>query len=84
MTPSQPVSYKSSNSATASNGFGTLAEAGWSKQSPLFDAECQSGGAIAMSRVGKEIVLLHRASPTAPVLLQVGRYVRNEIRRTNV
>ncbi|MGE3802671.1 MAG: alkaline phosphatase family protein [Candidatus Kapaibacterium sp.] len=84
MTPSQPVSYKSSNSATASNGFGTLAEAGWSKQSPLFDAECRPGGAIAMSRVGKEIVLLHRASPTAPVLLQVGRYVRSDARRTNV
>ena len=76
MTPSQPVSYKSNDSATASNGFGTLAEAGWSRQQPIFDASCQPGGAIAMGRAGDEILLLHRASAGAPAQLHAGRYVR--------
>ena len=76
MTPSRPVSYKSYDSATASNGFGTLAEAGWSQQSPLFGTQCQPGGALAMGRVDQEIALLYRASPGAPVRLVVGRYIR--------
>jgi hypothetical protein len=37
MTPLKPVSYKSR--------FGTLAEAGWSRQSPIFEARCGPDGA---------------------------------------
>lgn len=62
MTPSQPVLSKSTDSATASNGFGTLAEAGWSQQSPLFDARSGPGGALAMGRAGNQVLLHCRAS----------------------
>lgn len=76
MTPSQVVSYKSSDSATASNGFGTLAEAGWSKQTPIFDAHCHPGAALAMARSGNEILLLHRSREDEAVQLRSGKYVQ--------
>ena len=58
------------------NGFGTLAEAGWSKQSPIFDARCAPGGALAMGRAGSQILLLYRAGAGSPVWLHEGQYVR--------
>ena len=73
-TPSQPVSYKRADSATTSNGFSTLAEAGWSRQAPIFDARCEAGGELALARAGAEILLLCRARPSAPVELRIGRY----------
>jgi hypothetical protein len=75
MTPSQPVSYKSTDSPTASNGFGTMVEAGWSRQSPIFGTRCGAGGALAIASAGDEIVLLHRSSSGAPVGLSAGRYM---------
>jgi len=78
MTASQPVSYKKENSPTSSNGFGTLAEAGWSHQSPMFGARCAAGGALAMARAGDEIVLLSRAAAGAPIELRLGRYEKSE------
>ncbi len=45
MTPAKPVSYKNA-APDVNNGFGTLAEAGWSHQSPIFDARCETGGAL--------------------------------------
>lgn len=32
MTPEKPISYNASDETTTSNGYGTLAQAGWSKQ----------------------------------------------------
>jgi hypothetical protein len=80
ITPSKPVSYKSADLKTASNGFGTLAEAGWSQQSPIFDARCEPGGALAMGRAGNKVLLLYRASAGSAVRLQEGRYVRKNSR----
>ena len=76
MTPARPVSYKHTDVATASNGFGTLAEAGWSRQSSVFNARCQPDGAIAMARCGNALCLLHRANAEAPVLLHTGVYAQ--------
>lgn len=76
MTPSMPVSYKSADSASVSNGFGTLAEAGWSHQAPIFDVRCEAGGELALARAGAEILLLCRTRPGAPVELRIGRYER--------
>jgi hypothetical protein len=75
MTPLKPVSYKSADT-DVNNGFGTLAEAGWSKQSPIFDARCAPGGALAMGRAGSQILLLYRAGAGSPVCLHEGQYVR--------
>jgi hypothetical protein len=78
MTPSKPVSYKSADSVDASNGFGTLAEAGWSRQSPIFDARCEPGGALAMGRAGNQILLLYRAAAGSALQLHEGQYVRKD------
>ena len=75
MTPAKPVSYKNPN-RDVNNGFGTLAEAGWSKQSPIFDASCGPGGALAMGRAGRQILLLYRTGPRSPIWLREGQYVR--------
>ena len=76
MTPAKPVSYKSAD-ADVNNGFGTLAEAGWSRQSPIFDARCGPGGALAMGRAGSQILLFCRAMKGSFVQLLEGQYVRN-------
>jgi hypothetical protein len=75
MTPAKPVSYKNS-AADVNNGFGTLVEAGWSKQQPLFDARCEARGALAMGRAGSQVLLIYRATAGARVQLLIGQYVR--------
>ena len=78
MTPAKPVSYKN-YSKDVNNGFGTLAEAGWSHQSPIFDARCEQGGALAMGRAGNQILLLYRAQAGSSVQLLEGEYVQNNV-----
>lgn len=75
MTPLKSVSYNQDDVESASNGFGTLAEAGWSRQSPIFDAACKPGGTLAMGRAGHQILLLCRPSVGAPLQMYEGQYV---------
>ncbi len=56
MTPLKPVSYNQSDETTTSNGYGTLALAGWSAQEPIQGVF--NRGAMAMARLGSELVLL--------------------------
>ena len=60
--------------AVASNGWGTLAEAGWSLQVPIDDVT--SGVAMAMTRVGSAIALLSQPSAGGGVRMCLGRYER--------
>jgi hypothetical protein len=78
MTPAKPVSYKNA-AVDVNNGFGTLAEAGWSKQSPMFDTRCERGGALTMGRAGSQILVLYRAKPGSCVQLLVGQYVQKDV-----
>ncbi|MBN9089896.1 MAG: hypothetical protein J0J01_23550 [Reyranella sp.] len=75
MTPLKPVSYKNA-AKDVNNGFGTLAEAGWSKQAPIFEARCEPGGVLAMGRAGRQLLLLYRNGAGAPVWLHEGSYGR--------
>jgi len=75
MTPGKPVSYKNAD-RDVNNGFGTLAEAGWSKQRPIFPARCEPGGALAMGRGGHKIVLLYRTAKGSRLQLIEGGYTR--------
>jgi hypothetical protein len=77
MTPLKPVSYKSPH-VDVSNGFGTLAEAGWSRQSPIFEARCGPGGALTMGRAGQQILLRYRTGAASPVWLHEKRYVQKK------
>ena len=76
MTPVEAGVVQERGSKDVNNGFGTLAEAGWSKQSPIFDARCAPGGVLAMGRAGHQILLLYRTGAGAPVWLHEGQYVR--------
>jgi hypothetical protein len=60
---------------TASNGWGTLAEAGWSPQVPIEGA--LAGGAMAMTRFGSSIALLSQSSSGGSVKISLGRYERS-------
>ena len=79
MTSAKPVSYKSEDSADASNGFGTLAEAGWTHQKPIFGARCQPGGAVAMGRSGNQIQLLFRDCASSEIRLLTGQYLHQGV-----
>ena len=62
MTHGRPVSQRQSRARTGSNGFRTLAEAGWSPQEPVNRALCAVGGALAMARLGDGLLLAARSS----------------------
>lgn len=55
MTPKLPISYNASDATTTSDGYGTLAEAGWSTQRSI---GVQSKGRIALAKMGERLVLL--------------------------
>ncbi len=73
LTPQNPVNYNESGTGM-SNGFGTLAEAGWSVQTPLPGAG--AGSAMAMAADGDAIFALSQTSSGAPLQLSVGNYRR--------
>lgn len=58
---------------TSSNGFGTLAEAGWSLQEPIHDL--QASGVLTMARFGNRLALLSQPSPGDHLHLSIGEYV---------
>ncbi|MDC0711896.1 alkaline phosphatase family protein [Stigmatella sp. ncwal1] len=75
MTPTRPVSYKSKDFMTSNDGFGTLAQGGWSPQTPIHGAFVAPRGGLAMARVGDEIVLAFQPEAGGEILFRKGRYV---------
>ena len=76
LTPSNDISYIREGALMNSDGFGTLAEAGWSKLTPISEVCCESGGALAMGRAGNQILLLCREQAGSALQLYEGRYVQ--------
>ena len=74
LTSGLPVSYEASDETTTSNGYGTVAEAGWSAPDPIAGARWDGGEILAMARRGAELVLLHQPGPGCAVLISSGRY----------
>lgn len=72
MTPLHPVDY--ATGSTGSNGYGTLAQAGWTLQAPV--ARVANAGAMAMARFGDRVALLFQPSAGAGLQLATGGYVR--------
>jgi hypothetical protein len=75
LTAQNPVNYALSETGK-SNGYGTLAEAGWSRQAPVPGSEVSSASALAMASTGDAVVLLSQESSGAPLLMSVGSYRR--------
>lgn len=67
-----------------SNGFGTLAEAGWSVQQPIARVRNHAAGGLAMARVGARLMLLSQPKAGGPLHLSVGEYGRAKPRRAAV
>lgn len=74
MTPHLPVSYSASDAASTSNGYGGLAEAGWSTQTKL-DIPTPPDSAMAMAANQSGITLIYRTQSTGEFVSIVGNYV---------
>ncbi|WNZ60931.1 alkaline phosphatase family protein [Myxococcus sp. MxC21-1] len=74
MTPAKPVEYNTKDYASFNDGFGTLAQAGWSPQTPIPGTHCAPGGGLAMARVGDELILAFQPEAGGGIHLRKGRY----------
>ena len=74
MTPLEPISYDKSDETTTSNGYGTLAQAGWSRQTPINGVYHHAARAMAMARVGSEVVLFFAPDARDRIQMCSGRY----------
>jgi hypothetical protein len=74
LTPKKPISYDPKLRATHSNGFGTLAEANWTKQVPIHGSRCGPAAPLAMGRAGDQLLLLAGPPEGGPVELWIGQY----------
>lgn len=72
MTPKLRVSYNASDKKTTSNGYGTLAEAGWSRQLAI-DGIVHQGGSLDLTSVGDRLALAYQDSD-GRVMLCFGAY----------
>lgn len=70
LTPLHPVDY--ATGATGSNGYGTLAQGGWTLQAPV--AGLTNAGAMAMARFGERLALLSQPAAGGPLQLTLGAY----------
>lgn len=75
LTAGKPISYDPALKETHSNGFGTLAEAGWTAQQPIHGSRCGPTAPLAMGRAGDQLLLLTGPPDGGPVELWVGHYV---------
>ncbi len=72
LTAQNPVSYSQAESSTDSNGYGTLAEAGWTEQVPI--AGVSNAGAMVMTKYGQRLVLLFQPTAGGAVQVATGEY----------
>jgi hypothetical protein len=74
LTPLHPVDY--ATGATGSNGYGTLAQGGWTLQAPV--AGVTNAGALAMARFGERLALLSQPAAGGPLQLTLGAYAKGK------
>ncbi len=73
LTPANPVSYRTSDETTTSNGYGTLAEVGWTP-GELDGVELRDGGALAAAATDAFVALLFQPGDGGEVQMVTGRY----------
>ncbi|HWA85951.1 MAG TPA: alkaline phosphatase family protein [Opitutus sp.] len=74
LTAKLPVSYNLSDELTTSDGYGTLAEAGWNGQRPLNGASLAGPARLACAQVDGELIVLFHGEPGERVSLVRGGY----------
>jgi hypothetical protein len=70
LTPLHPVDYAAG--ATGSNGYGTLAQGGWTRRAPV--GGVMNAGAMAIARFGERLALLSQPAAGGPLQLTIGAY----------
>lgn len=78
LTAEKPVSYNKSDETTTSNGYGTLAEAGWSTQKAINGINLHSDGAMAMSPLRSGVALLYQSDDDGKISLSIGKYKKSQ------
>ena len=74
LTPKNPISYDPQLRDVRSNGFGTLAEANWTSQTPIHGSRCGPESPLAMGRNGDQLLLLAGPPDGGAVELWIGQY----------
>jgi hypothetical protein len=68
--------FSSNTSGTGTSfGYGTLAEAGWTKQEPIAGVRNDAGGAMTMARFGSQVALLFQPRKDGALHMSLGKYV---------
>ena len=73
MTPQLPVSYNASDAKTTSNGYGGLAEAGWSEQTAL-ELSAVPGSPMAITQHGGGVTLIYRDEQSQQTFMANAKY----------
>ncbi len=71
LTPATPVAYRKGDGQTTSNGFGTIAEAGWELPEALPGA---FAGDVTAASTGDELMLIHATPGQDRLEMRVGSY----------
>lgn len=75
LTPEKPVVYRGGASAGTSNGYGTLAEAGWNEQETIAGIRAAEDGVLTLCRFQDSVVMLvQEVSDGGELQLLFGRY----------
>lgn len=74
MTPKLPVSYNKSDETTTSNGYGTLAQAGWTQQEAMAGIFQDEHGAMAMTHFAGKTLMLFQSEEGGRLKLCQGEY----------
>ena len=78
LTPENPVSYDPAKNDTTSNGYGTLAEAGWTRSTPVADISRHADSALAIAHFDNALWLLFQPLDSDHIHLCRGAYFSRE------
>ena len=74
LTPANPVSYDPAKTKTTSNGYGTMAQAGWSGQSAINGVFRDSETPLAIAKLNKQLWLFYQPLDADAVCMCSGLY----------
>ena len=78
LVPENPVSYDPAKNDTTSNGYGTLAEAGWTRSTPVADISRHADSALAIAHFDNALWLLFQPLDSDHIHLCRGAYFSKE------
>ena len=77
LTPANPVSYDAKQQTTTSNGYGTLAQAGWSKPQSLNLVVREADAALDLTRFKSQLWLTYQHD--GALYRTIGEYIENQV-----